>query len=334
VTLSLPWRSVWRSKGVDEEPLEPARHMEAYKEVLKYFEELSINCHTARKYYSNFSNASICCDLPKPKNRLYDERDDMEFDETDLKAYQINQTTDVSVMDNIIQLFDRQTGEIINEVKLEKDVLSWKFNCNLLVCVSEIADREHLLSVWRIENSVNLTHIKDLTVDGYDGLLQVDEQSIAIKSASRLTYKFISMKTFQVENSVSSRAKYLDYDKGYLFLLKDDDLVRILDVASGTFLRDIRMEPSPVSSKICSINSNYVVVLTGKRHHSMLYIYDLKCLKETDAEPTHLLLTSMKIKFKVNKMAMNEHKIVYVGSQKTCVIDLKPIGRLRCPEFC
>ena len=28
VTLSLPWRSVWRSKEVDEEPLEPARHME------------------------------------------------------------------------------------------------------------------------------------------------------------------------------------------------------------------------------------------------------------------------------------------------------------------
>ena len=37
VTLSLPWRSVWRSKGVDEEPLEPVRHMEVYREVLKYF---------------------------------------------------------------------------------------------------------------------------------------------------------------------------------------------------------------------------------------------------------------------------------------------------------
>jgi F-box-like len=330
VILSLPWRSVWRSKGVDDEPLEPVHHMEAYKEVLKYFEELSMNCHTAREYYSNLSNASICCELPKLKNHLYDERDDMEFDATDLLAYQISKTTYLSVMGNRIQLINRKTGKVITEVKLKRDVIDWHSNCNLLVCVHKIADREHLLRVWRIENFKKLTHIKYLTVDDYESLLQVDEQFIAIKSASQLTYKFISMKTFQVERSVSSRAKYFDYDKGYLFLLEDDHLARILDVASGTFLRDIRMEPS-VSSKIC-INSNYVIVLTERYHHSMLYIYDLKCLKETDAEPTHLLLTSMKIKFKVKGMAMNEHKIVCVGFKKTCVIDLKPIDRLRCPN--
>jgi hypothetical protein len=51
VTLSLPWRSVWRSKGVDEEPLEPAHHMEAYAEVLKYFHQLNMNCQKAMKMY-------------------------------------------------------------------------------------------------------------------------------------------------------------------------------------------------------------------------------------------------------------------------------------------
>ena len=51
VTLSLPWRSVWRSKGVDEEPLEPARHMEVYREVLEYFHELSANCQKAIDTY-------------------------------------------------------------------------------------------------------------------------------------------------------------------------------------------------------------------------------------------------------------------------------------------
>jgi hypothetical protein len=51
VTLSLPWRSVWRSKGVDEEPLDPVRHLEVYREVLKYFHELSLNCQTAIKRY-------------------------------------------------------------------------------------------------------------------------------------------------------------------------------------------------------------------------------------------------------------------------------------------
>ena len=51
VTLSLPWRSVWRSKGVDEEPLEPVCHIEVYREVLKYLHELSLNCQTAIKRY-------------------------------------------------------------------------------------------------------------------------------------------------------------------------------------------------------------------------------------------------------------------------------------------
>ena len=44
VILSLPWRSVWRMKGVEEEPLEPVHHMEVYREVLEYYHELSANC--------------------------------------------------------------------------------------------------------------------------------------------------------------------------------------------------------------------------------------------------------------------------------------------------
>jgi hypothetical protein len=51
VNLSLPWRGVWRSKGVDEEPLKSVHHMEVYRQVLKYFEELIMNCHTTIKRY-------------------------------------------------------------------------------------------------------------------------------------------------------------------------------------------------------------------------------------------------------------------------------------------
>ena len=86
VTLSLPWRSVWRSKGVDEEPLEPARHMEVY----------------------------------------------------------------------------------------------------LLVCVNKIAEHEHLFRVWRIENSFNLHHMKDVVVEDCDGSMQVDDNFIVVKSATNM----------------------------------------------------------------------------------------------------------------------------------------------------
>jgi F-box-like len=338
VTLSSPWRSVWRSKGVDDEPLEPVRHMEVYREVLNYFEELSMNCRTAIKICSTFSNALNCRDIPKLKYDIHDDWDDMVFDARGVRAFGINQTTCVSVMDNIIKLTDSKTDKIINEVKLERDVLIWHVNSNLLVFVSVIADHEHLLSVWRIENSVNLNHIKDVIIGDYEGSLQVDEQFIAIKTdgsenAETKTYNFISMKTFQVERSVSPIAVYSDYDKGYLFLLEDEHLVRILEVASGTFLRDICMEPSCMPLKICTINSNYVVLLTGNGYHSMLYVYDLNSLKENNVVPTHFLLTSMEIQFQVKKMGMNENKIVCVGYLKDCVIDLKPIDRLRCPEL-
>jgi hypothetical protein len=37
VTLSLPWRNVWRSQGVDEESLEPLHHMIVYREIDEHF---------------------------------------------------------------------------------------------------------------------------------------------------------------------------------------------------------------------------------------------------------------------------------------------------------
>jgi len=143
------------------------------------------------------------------------------------------------------------------------------------------------------------------------------------------------MKTFQVERSLSTRANYFEYNKSYLFLLKND-VVRILDVASRTFLRDIRIKPSINSDMIFRVNSNYVVIANVE---SKLDVYDLKCLKETDAVPSHLLLTSLELPWTVIKVAMNETRIVCLSKYGESygdmyVVDLKPIHRLRCPEYC
>jgi hypothetical protein len=216
---------------------------------------------------------------------------------------------------------------------LTRDAIGWHFNCNLLVIVFKIAELEHVLSVWRIENTLKLTHLKDVPIGDYDGSLQVDEQFIAVKTGERArtekTYNFISMKTLQVERSLSSGAKYLQYDNGYLFVLKTDNLVGILDVASGTFLRDIRIRPS--QNIISRVNSNYVVIAI---HDSKLYVYDLKCLKETAAVPSHLLLTSFDLECNIEEMTMNETHIVCLTDTKVYVVDLKPIDRMRCPESC
>jgi hypothetical protein len=243
VILSLPWRSVWRSKGVDEEPLEPVHHMEVYREVLKYFDELSMNCRTAIKTHclNNvdpttfiFGDDFIGFRPYNSKMTLYDENMGIRHQEIKYKIVQISLTTHLSVMGKTIHLIDSSTGEVIKERKLKRKAGDWHFNGNLLVCVCQIIEHEHLLSVWRIENSVNLTHIKDLTIDDYDGSVQVDEMFITVETCSdenaeTNTYNFISMKTFQVERSLSFRANSFSYDKGYLFL-QNKNLIRILNV--------------------------------------------------------------------------------------------------------
>ena len=173
-----------------------------------------------------------------------------------------------------------------------------------------------------------------MTIGDYNGSLRVDDEFIAVENSSQgntrnRTFNFISMKTFQVETSVPSRACRWKYDNGYLFLLNEGQ-VRILDVASGTFLRDIRMEPPLMPLKICA-NSNYVVIGCSS---AKLHVYDLNCLKETDAVPSHLLLTTIELEWEILWMLINETRIVCMSYSDLHVVDLKPIDNLRCPESC
>jgi hypothetical protein len=176
VTLSLPWRSVWRSKGVDEEPLEPGRHMEVYREVLQYSGELRMKCQSAIK----------CCPVVGPDRAwfklgadligsreltvlvIYDENAGTRPRDMEFKTLQISKNTQVSVMAMRIQLIDVTTGNIINEMRLTSDAIGFHFGRNLLLFVSKMAHHEHLLSVWSVDNSLNLTHIKDVPIGDYD----------------------------------------------------------------------------------------------------------------------------------------------------------------------
>ena len=57
---------------------------------------------------------------------------------------------------------------VINEMKLERDEIGFHFSGKLVVFMSEISKNEHLLSVCRLENPLNLIHVKDVSVGGYD----------------------------------------------------------------------------------------------------------------------------------------------------------------------
>jgi hypothetical protein len=149
----------------------------------------------------------------------------------------------------------------------------------------------------------------------------VDEEPLKTKTYRKVLKYFneLGMNSRKATETYSSYERSLTcyhetsfYDGGYLFLINSDCLVRILDVASGTFLHYIRMEPSSFDSIIYRVNSNYVVmakIKNGHHEHSTLYVYDMKCLKETDVMPTHLL-TTIDLKRKVKRMTMNETRIV------------------------
>ncbi len=114
------------------------------------------------------------------------------------------------------------------------------------------------------------------------------------------------------------------------------DLVRMLDVVSGTFLHDMPIEqPFYVDYMISRVNSNYAVSTAidscGK---TKLYVHDLQCLKETDSVQTHFLLATIHLECPVKEMLMNDTRIVCLSDENMFVIDLKPIDRLRCPESC
>ena len=208
MTLSLPWRGVWRSNGVDEEPLKPARHMEVYTKVLTYFHQLSMGCQAPIKTYPirdvNLDDFNLGDDFIGygPKMAIYDENMGRRQQGMNCKTFQINKTTTISVVGKTIQLIDGTTGNVVQETRLNRNAINLHFKCNLLVFVCKIREREHLLSVWRVEDSLNLNHLEDVTIGDYDGSLQMGENFIAVETGKRArtekTFNFISMKTFDV----------------------------------------------------------------------------------------------------------------------------------------
>jgi hypothetical protein len=128
VTLSLPWRSVWRSKGVDEEPLEPARHMEVYMKVLKYFQQLDMNCKTAVESYP-------VGDLILKKLTDDDDYLDICIENVNRRYHQFNfntahssKTAHATVIGKTFQLIENATGRVIKEIALTRNTIKLRLN--------------------------------------------------------------------------------------------------------------------------------------------------------------------------------------------------------------
>jgi hypothetical protein len=190
-----------------------------------------------------------------------------------------------------------------------------------------------LLSVWNVENPSRIALLKKIKFNvRYRSSLSspapvsitIDEQFIVvqgyvfvpkrprkgIKPKHRkeqlnkppvVVAHFISTRTLEVIRLLTVDAEMAVCHKGLLFILINER-VQIYDVSSGIFYRNLILHENSDSVDSLefqvSVNSKYVAILYSakserNRWKTMLRLYEVEALKNVDAEPNNLLLTTI-----------------------------------------
>jgi len=174
---------------------------------------------------------------------------------------------------------------------------------------------------------------------------KVDEQFILRHQTTgypnRKTCHFIStgiVHNTALEKSLSVMiGMSFHYDRSLMFIIKGQ-LIRILDVVSGTYLHDIHM--SQIGTiKAIKVNLNYVVIID----RSNLYVYSLQALR--NPLPSDAFVFKKECRRKIIAVAVDDTQIVLTSQQSTAQkimafdfgsFDLTPIayrdhGYVVCP---
>ena len=128
------------------------------------------------------------------------------------------------------------------------------------------------------------------------------------------------------------------YNQGLLFLYCVNGVVRILDVASGTYVNDVRIPFQSKDKKFIKLldtwaSSNSKVIVIGWKYSrgrfkrvSHLSVYDLEAVKKANSDPGSHLLYTLQFQFDIHSFVMNESEIAFSGEGRSfpwCVTVLK-----------
>ena len=94
------------------------------------------------------------------------------------------------------------------------------------------------------------------------------------------------------------------YDRGLMFIIKGQ-LIHILDVVSGTYLRDIHMSKIGTIETI-KVNLHYVVIIV----RSNLYVYSLQALR--NPLPSEAFVFKIERKWEIIGLAVDDTQIVFI----------------------
>ena len=213
----------------------------------------------------------------------------------------------------------------------EQYKLDVKFGSKFLVtyCRCKGSDRERM-KIWKMGNLPVLLHDRTFKFRSFY-LWKVDERFIVLYKLD-VTFCFISTETFEEVRSVSWKEKYYDckYDRGLLFQSMygfngNHEMIRILDVASGTFYSDVRLpirnengRDVEIIDQWASSNSRFVVIgwvpyeSSGIIKFSHLSFYDLEAVKKPSSGRSCYLYT-LQFQFEVRSFVMDESRIVFQG---------------------
>jgi hypothetical protein len=276
-------------------------------------------------FMKNSSHVTECITLP-PKHRF------CYIDRSFLICYKYAK----------IKIFDRKIGHFTSEINSDDDddlYIHCGTLCNGLLGVlfKDQINKRYLLRVWSVENPSRIALMKQLPFNLWGSHFPVsitmDNQFIVVMGympeepirlpkfnngpgVMPLVAHFISTRTLEVKGSLTVDAERAAYDKGLLFVLIHGR-VRIYDVSSGTFYRDLHLQKNLHSVDgwfEVSVNSKYVAILyTDKsgwiKWKTMLKIYELDALKNAEAEPNNLLFTTIEDLGDFS-MIMDESRIV------------------------
>jgi hypothetical protein len=234
--------------------------------------------------------------------------------------YKIIDMNTVVYADKNLSFHDTKTGQLIRRFKVNENSFS-KFNACCptakLLTVGSLCKPVNRLDLLRVNNASNVTLIKTIEVPGRIQF-KVDEQFILYHhpivdypKREITTCRFIS--TGIVHNSGLERSlsaiRWFEYDQGLMFFI-GQRLIRVLDVASGTYLHDMHIGRFPWIKSV-RVNSNYVVVIGDV----CLYVYSLQALK--NPLPSDAFLFKIKHNFKeLTSVLVDETQIVCLGMEK------------------
>jgi hypothetical protein len=260
----------------------------------------------------------------------------------------------------MINIWNPKFSWTINEEgddsELDKTLCS---TSGLIVRYSTSLDRGDRIEVWEMGNAPTLLRSRVFEAHRHLHIRKVDERFIVadrnfidLTSKNAETLFFISTETLEVVTSLSAmnyechlpnKFKGLDvnfkcvYDHGLLFQYRGNGIVRILDVASGTYVSNVRIPFQSEDKKLielldtwASTNSNVIVIgwkcwkncYFGVPH---LSVYDLEAVKKANSDPSPHLLYTLDFVFDIHSFVMNESEIAFSGEDYTdwCVTVLK-----------